>query len=352
MTELTEVPGIGSVVAKQLQTAFITTAELLSVQNADDLHERTKIGEGTCAKIIRSAREMLGMFDFKSAVDLEKEIDSKPRLKTGIDAFDEALQGGLETGTLIEFYGKATGGKTQMCAHLAVRGLLPIEEGGLEGRVLWLDSEKSMKPRTLRANIKRWGLDPNVELANIRIASPVTTNHLTQLFERIPKICVDDNVRIVVVDSLTGFFRAEYVGLYNLGIRQQKINALLNLMRRVATATDVTFLYTNQAISKPGLFAQPNAPAGGHIVSHASDYRFQASPGKGNHRKYTLKDHAGLPDFDVTVSIGWGGFYNDEKERKKAESEIIEYLEKTGLSTDVPEPDDEDDTELEQEVTA
>ena len=354
MTELTEVPGIGPTVAKQLQAAFITTAELLAVQNVDDLQERTKIGEGTCKKIIRSAREMLGMFDFKSAIDIEKELDSKPRLKTGIDAFDDALQGGFELGSLIEFYGKAAGGKTQMCAHLAVRALLPLEEGGLEGRVLWLDSEKSLKPRTLRANIKRWGLDVDVHLANIRIASPVTTNHLTQLFERIPKICVDDDVKVVVVDSLTGFFRAEYVGLYNLGIRQQKINNLMNLMRRVATATDVIFLYTNQAISKPGLFAQPNAPVGGHVVSHASDYRFQAAPGKGTKRAYRLKDHAGLPDFEVGSSIGWGGFYNDEKERKKMEPDIIEYLESLGLSTEIPQPaeDLEEDEVVEAEVTA
>ena len=54
MTELTEVPGIGPTVAKQLQAAFITTAELLAVQNVDDLQERTKIGEGSWKKILPS----------------------------------------------------------------------------------------------------------------------------------------------------------------------------------------------------------------------------------------------------------------------------------------------------------
>lgn len=352
MTELTEVPGIGPTVAKQLSEAFVTTAELLAVQNVDDLQERTKIAEGTCNKIVRAARELLGMFEFKSAVDLEQEIDSKPRLKTGIEDFDEELHGGFETGSLIEFYGKAGGGKTQMCLHMAVRSLLPLEDGGLEGRVLWLDSERSMKPKILRANIKRWGLEPDDYLGNIRQVAPITTNHLMQLFERIPKICVEDDVKVVVVDSLTGFFRAEYVGLFNLGIRQQKINSLLNLMRRVATATDVIFFFTNHAISKPGIFAQPNAPVGGHVVAHASDYRFQAAPGKGNKRKMRLKDHAGLPDFEVNMSLGWGGFYSDERIRKKIEPDIIEYLENLGMSTDVPETEPVEEEEIEAEVPA
>jgi hypothetical protein len=78
-------------------------------------------------------------------------------------------------------------------------------------------------------------------------------------------------------------------------------------------------------------------------VSHASDYRFQASPGRGIDRKYTLKDHAGLPDFDVTCKIGWGGFFSDEKERKAIEPDIIEYLENQGVTSDISEDDVEEE---------
>ncbi len=350
MTELTEVPGIGATIAKKLQEAFITTAELLAVQNAEELQERTGLGEGTCKKVIRAARERLGMFDFRPATEVEAELGSRPRLKTGITKLDALLEGGLESGSIVEFYGKASSGKTQMCLHLAARALLPLEDGGLEGRVLWLDTENSFKPKTLRANIYRWGLDPDVMLASVRTATPVTTNHLVQLFERIPKICVEDDVRLVVVDSLTGFFRAEYVGLFNLGIRQQRINALLNLMRRVAMATGVVFLYTNQAISKPGAggFGQVNAPVGGHVVAHASDYRFQCAPGVDRKRVIKLKDHAGLPDFDVSMSLGWGGFYDDERVRKRVEPTVIEYLEGLGMSTELPTKAPEEEPEVEE----
>jgi len=342
MTELTEVSGVGPAAAKKLHEVFITSAELLAVQNVDDLHEKTGLGEGICANIVRSARELQGMFTFRSALEIEKEIDSKPRLKSGIETLDKALLGGLMVGSIVEFYGKASGGKSQACCHYAVRSLLPLEEGGLEGEVVWLDSEKSFSPRILRANAKRWGLDPDVALGSIRSVGIVTTHHLEQLFERIPKLCVEENIKVVVIDSLTGFFRAEYSGLSSLAPRQQRINAFLNQMRRVAMATDVMFLYTNQAVSKPGLFAVANAPVGGHVVAHASDYRFMSSEGAKGKRRLILKDNAGLPNFEVNMSIGWGGFYNDEREKKKTEPDIKEYLENQGISTEIPESPSEE----------
>ncbi|MHA1289519.1 MAG: hypothetical protein ACTSPB_19185, partial [Candidatus Thorarchaeota archaeon] len=57
-------------------------------------------------------------------------------LRTGIEELDKSLMGGLEIGSIIEFYGKASGGKTQWCYHLAVRSQLSLEEGGLECSVL------------------------------------------------------------------------------------------------------------------------------------------------------------------------------------------------------------------------
>ena len=100
-------------------------------------------------------------------------------------------------------------------------------------------------------------------------------------------------------------------------------------------ATDVMFVYSNQAISRVGPFPVLNAPVGGHIVSHASDYRFMSTEGKSGKRKLYLKDHAGLPNFNVEFSIGWGGFYNSEDERKKTEPEVVEYLKSKGICVEM-----------------
>jgi DNA repair protein RadA len=338
VTELEAVTGVGPAVAKKLREVFVTTAELLAVQNHVDLQNRTKLGEGTALKIIRNARQLVGLCGFKSGLEIEQEMASKPRLSVGIDKANAALLGGIETGSIVEFYGAARSGKTQWCGQLAVMVQLPKQKGGLEGRVLWLDTESSFKPWIIRANAVRFGLDPDVTLGNIGHAHIVMTEQMTQLFENIPQLCAEQDYKLVVVDSLTGLFRAEYTGLELLRVRQQEMNGLLNLMRRTATATDTIFCYTNQVIASMGMFkANPNSPVGGHILSHASDYRFYVKKKLKDVRGLQLQDNAGIPEFDIDVVIGWGGFYPDSKTKKKHESGVLEYFRKTGWNPEMAE---------------
>ena len=337
MTELEAVKGVGPGSAKKLRDSFVTTAELLAVQNPTELMENTGLGEGTCKSIVESARELCGIGEFQSGIDYEKELASKPRLKTGIEKIDSHLLGGLEAGSLVEFYGPARGGKTQWVSHLAVRVQLPIEEGGLEGRVLWLDSESSVRPWIIRANALRYGMDPDVALGNVNRAEILVSGQISSLFKKIPRLCAEEGFKLVIIDSFSGLFRAEFTTLDTLRTRQAEMNNILNQMRRFGRATDAIFVFTNQATVKiPQGYGNPNlnAPVGGHIIAHASDYRFYTRRMSKDQRKLTLQDNAGVPEFDAELRIGWGGFYSDSKEKKAKESDILEYFEKRGWRTD------------------
>jgi DNA repair protein RadA len=346
MTELEAVQGIGPAVAKKLREAYVTTAELLAVQNPVELMKKTKLGEGTTEKIIKNARLLVGKFGFRSGLEIEQEMATKPRLTTGIPKVDQALRGGIEVGSIVEFFGPARGGKTQWVSQLAVTAQLPLDKGGLEGRVLWLDTESSFKPWIIRANAIRHNLDPDVTLANIGRAEVVLSGQINEIFETIPQLCAEQEYRLVVIDSFTGLFRAEDTGLENMRIRQQDMNNLLNQMRRTSTATDCIFAYSNQVMAKISTYGgNPNAPVGGHIISHASDYRFYTRRTKGDVRKIELQDNAGLPEFDAELIIGWGGLYPDAKTKKEVESDILEYFEKRGegleAKEDAPEAEEE-----------
>ena len=347
MTELEAVQGIGPAVAKKLREVYVTTAELLAVQNPVELMKKTKLGEGTTEKVIKNARLLVGKFGFRSGLEIEQEMATKPRLTTGIPKMDQALRGGIEVGSIVEFFGPARGGKTQWVSQLAVTAQLPLEKGGLEGRVLWLDTESSFKPRTIRANAIRHGLDPDVALGNIGRAEVVLSGQITEIFETIPQLCAEQDYKLVVIDSFTGLFRAEYTGLENMRIRQQDMNRLLNQMRRTSTATDCIFVYSNQVMAKISTYGgNPNSPVGGHIISHASDYRFYTRRTKGDTRKIELQDNAGLPEFDAELIVGWGGMYPDSKTKKDTESDILEYFEKRGEGLEI----EEDTAEAEEEI--
>ena len=327
MRELEEVSGVGPGAAKKLRDAYVTTAELLAVQNPVELHARTNVGEGTAVKIVRNAQQLVGMLDFRSGIDVEKDMIAKPKLKTGLEKVDKQLMGGIDSGSLVEFYGPARGGKTQWSSYLAVRSQLSEEEGGLAGRVLWLDSESSFKPGTIRAIAVRFGLDPETILGNIGYASIHQSGQIESIFEKIPQMCAENGYKLVIVDSFSGLFRQEFMGLASLRLRQQSMNALLNQMRRATHATDAIFVYTNQVMAKISNYGgYDNAPIGGHILSHASDYRFYTTVGKSDDRRMVLKDNAGVPEFEVTLKIGWGGFFESAASKKALEPKIVETL--------------------------
>jgi len=337
LTELEAVPGVGPAAAKRLRDVFITTAEILSVQNPADLQTQTKLGEATVAKIIRNAREVSGRFGFKSGIELEKHQAETPRLKFGIDSLDKKLFGGMEVGSIIELYGSARGGKTFLCHQLAVRCQLPYADGGLEARVLWLDTESAFKTTHIRANAVRWGLDPDIALANISVAPIALSSQIEEYAQQIQLMLAEGEYKMLVIDSFTGLFRAEYTGIGKLASRQYSINSLLNWMRRLGLATDAIFVYTNQVTTQITSWGgNPSAPVGGHVVAHASDYRFFTRVGAQGKRKISLKDNSGVPEFDIEVEIGWGGAYADAKEKKDTEKMIFEKLGSLGI------PDEEE----------
>ena len=236
------------------------------------------------------------------------------------------------------------------CDQLAVRCQLPYDRGGLEGRVLWLDTESSFKTTHIRANAVRWGLDPDITLGNISVAPIALSSQIEEYSQQIQLMLAEGEYKMLVIDSFTGLFRAEYTGIGKLATRQYSINSLLNWMRRLGLATDAVFVYTNQVTTQITSWGgNPSAPVGGHVVAHASDYRFFTRVGAQGKRKISLKDNSGVPEFDVEVEIGWGGVYGDAKAKKDTEKMIFEKL--GSLSAPEEEKVTEKEFEAEQEST-
>jgi RecA/RadA recombinase len=99
----------------------------------------------------------------------------------------------------------------------------------------------------------------------------------------------------------------------------------------MTTTMNCIVVVTNQVYNKVANYSgNPNAPVGGHLMAHASTYRFHIRRIRQDQRKLTLEDHAGLPEFDTELRIGWGGFFGTEQERKMVNNAIVDYLETLG----------------------
>ena len=59
--------------------------------------------------------------------------------------FYQLLNGGIETGSVTELFGEFRTGKSQLCHTLAVTCQLPIDNGGAEGKCLYIDTEGTFR---------------------------------------------------------------------------------------------------------------------------------------------------------------------------------------------------------------
>jgi hypothetical protein len=67
--------------------------------------------------------------------------------------------GGIETGSLTEIFGEFRTGKTQLCHTLCVTCQLPLDQGGGEGKALYIDTEGTFRPQRLVTIAERFGLN-------------------------------------------------------------------------------------------------------------------------------------------------------------------------------------------------
>ncbi len=303
--ELEDIAGVGPKVAAKLKKAGFPTVESIAVTPPREIMEKTDIGFNTILKIQQAARDFISV-NFKSALDVYEKRKMMLKCTTGSKKLDEVLGGGIETQALTEFIGEFGSGKTQICLTLSVKAQLNRDKGGLEGKVAFIDTEGTFLPERVFQIASEMGEDAKQIIDNILLARAYNSSHQCLLIDHLFTVCSQNNVKLVIVDSMIGHFRGEYVGREMLSSRQQKLNKYLHKLVRLAEAYNIAVVLTNQVQANPAsFFGDPNRPAGGNVMAHACTHRvFLRKGGKGT-RIATVIDSPSLPEekarFKVTA---------------------------------------------------
>jgi len=312
---LKDLPGIGPATAQKLRELGFHTIESLATATVREL-EPAGIGEKKAMEIIRLARSSISL-SFIRADELLKMRQNISRLTTGSRELDELLGGGLETQTITELYGEYGSGKSQICHQLCVNVQLPPERGGLGGGALYIDTENTFRTERIVQMAEHLDFDPEEVIKNIIFAEAYTSDHQTFLVENADKVVKENNIRLIIVDSLTSHFRSEYLGREMLAERQQKLNKHMHKLIRLARAFNAVAVVTNQVMSKPDVFfGDAVHPVGGHIVAHTSHTRvFLRKSARGPVRIARLVSSPYLPEGEMVFKITEHGV-EDVKEDK------------------------------------
>lgn len=309
--------GIGATEIKKLSEAGYQTVESVAYTASKQLKSVKGLSEAKVDKI-KSAASQLVPTGFTTATMIEQQRRETIYVSTGSSQLDGILGGGMETGTITEIYGEYRTGKTQLCHTLCITSQLPIEQGGGEGKALYIDTEGTFRPERLLQISERFGLNAQDSLDNVAVARAYNVEHQGELLMAAASMMAESRFSLAVVDSATALFRTEYEGRGQLSERQIHLGRFLRSLQKLADEFGVAVVVTNQVMSNPDgnpFAGQANAlkPIGGNIMAHASCTRLMLRKGRGETRIAKVVCSPVLPENEGAFCVAEKGI-DDAKE--------------------------------------
>ena len=310
--EIQDIEGVGPTTARKLKEAGIVSVMDLAVTSADELAVDINSSKDTAATFIMAAQRLLRESNIleKEFVTAESALEKRKslmRCSTGSKALDELLLGGIETQAVTEFYGEFGSGKSQICHTLAAIAPQPKESGGLNGGVIYIDTEGTFRPERLNQIARARELEPSHTLKNVAVCKVYNSSHLELIIKDLGKYVNDFNAKLVIIDSIISLHRAEFAGRGTLADRQQRLNGLLHKVIRLAEIFNIAVVITNQVQSSPDtFFGDPTKAAGGNVIGHASTYRIYLRK-SGENRTAKMIDSPYHPYSDAKFTLNEKG---------------------------------------------
>jgi DNA repair protein RadA len=311
-TGLENIKGIGPKTKQKLMEGGIESILGLAVALPSELNEVLGGAEDSATQLIVAARQYLESYgllekEFVPASEAYQKRLEMMRLTTGSKNLDELLLGGIETQSITEFFGDYGSGKTQICHTLCVLCQRPPEQGGLGGGAIYIDTEGTFRPERLHQIASAKGLDPEAVLRKVVLCKVYNSNHLELVVRGLERYIEKYQAKLLIVDSIISLHRAEYMGRGTLANRQQRLNALIHRLLRLADILNIAVVVTNQVQSKPDtFFGDPTRPAGGNVIAHACTYRIYLKKA-GPQRSATIVDSPLHPYSQTKFQITEGG---------------------------------------------
>ena len=320
--EIQDIEGIGPTTAKKLKEAGIVSVMDLAVASSDELAVDLNSSKDSAASFIMAAQKLL-----RDSNVLEKEFvtadaalekrKSMLRCSTGSIALDDLLLGGIETQAVTEFYGEFGSGKSQICHTLCATARQPIAVGGLDGGVIYIDTEGTFRPERVEQIARTRGFDPSQIFKSVAVCKIYNSSHLELIIKDLGKYINDFKAKLVVIDSIISLHRAEFAGRGTLADRQQRLNNMLHKLVRLTEIYNIAIVITNQVQSSPDtFFGDPTKAAGGNVLGHASTYRIYLRK-SGENRVAKMIDSPYHPYSETRFTVNEKGTDDIEEQIKK-----------------------------------
>ncbi len=271
-----------------------TPAKKIAMKTGLDLY----IVKALITKAERISRKVSG---FQTGLEIAAKEEITPRIKTGISLIDQHLGGGFLSGSVIEIFGPQWGGKTVICIQIAVMNQS-------QGNVVWYDSEGTFAEDTVREIAYRMKLEPESVLEKFHVVQDMSSE---ELVDDLWRVVSKDDVNLIVIDSMVKF-------------RYGDIPQITQIKRK----SEMTFLITNRSSIQVSRTSEQDrkSRSSNRVFADMVDYRIMIEPRTENERRVVVMSSASVERGEWIVSLGYGGFYQDNRSLKLHSRRVQRYL--------------------------
>src|SRR5918995_3568029 len=254
----------------------------LVIRGPAAISQATGMNISVCEEICRRSRAIIREQELTSSVKnrflTAAEIhchrsrdENSKGISTGSKNVDDLFGGnGIEFGVVTQVYGESGTGKTQLCHTLC--GTLPSHYVAI-----FIDTEDTFQTERIKSIAKSRSLNYVQILENIKVRQPINSNEQEQaIIEAGSAISMNSSIKLLIVDSMTSLYRADYPGREYLSQRQQRMAEYAYKLRKTARQNNIAVIITNQVRTNPDRYdGQKIAPIGGNSLAHTSKHRVQ-----------------------------------------------------------------------------
>ncbi|KAK9409810.1 DNA repair protein RAD51 2 like, partial [Crotalus adamanteus] len=176
-------------------------------------------------------------------------------LSTTLEDLDKILHGGIACGSLTEITGPSGCGKTQLCIMMSLLATLPTNMGGLDGAVIYIDTESAFTAERL-VEIAQHRFphyfateEKLIAMTNkVLVYQELTCDSVLKRINSLEEEIISKNVKLIIVDSVASVIRKEFDTKRqgNLKERSNLLSKEASILKYLAEEFSIPVILTNQ----------------------------------------------------------------------------------------------------------
>ncbi|XP_039182788.1 DNA repair protein RAD51 homolog 2 isoform X2 [Crotalus tigris] len=176
-------------------------------------------------------------------------------LSTTLEDLDKILHGGIACDSLTEITGPSGCGKTQLCIMMSLLATLPTNMGGLDGAVIYIDTESAFTAERL-VEIAQHRFphyfateEKLIAMTNkVLVYQELTCDSVLKRIKSLEEEIISKNVKLIIVDSVASVIRKEFDTKRqgNLKERSNLLSKEASILKYLAEEFSIPVILTNQ----------------------------------------------------------------------------------------------------------